>query len=89
MCVDLCVQGLVAMSSNLETMYTSLLDRQVPRQWAQVGYPSFKPLGPWLKDLQDRLAFFSSWLRRGTPSCFWLAAFFFPQVPPRCEVMCT
>lgn len=78
------VQGLVAMSSGLEVMHTSLLNRQVPRQWAQVGYPSLKPLGPWLKDLQDRLVFFSSWLRRGAPPCFWLAAFFFPQVTSRC-----
>lgn len=68
------------MSSSLEAMYRSLLNRQVPTQWAQVAYPSLNPLGPWLKDLQDRLAFFSSWLRRGAPTSFWLAAFFFPQV---------
>ncbi|KAL3138895.1 hypothetical protein ABBQ32_005718 [Trebouxia sp. C0010 RCD-2024] len=73
------LKGLVAMSSSLEAMYTSLLNNQVPRQWAQVAYPSLKPLGPWLKDLQDRVAFFGSWLKRGPPNCFWLAACFFPQ----------
>ncbi len=74
------VQGLVAMSGPLELMYTALANNQVPQQWAQVSYPSLKPLGAWLKDLQARVAFFASWLRRGLPACFWLAAFFFPQV---------
>jgi hypothetical protein len=74
------VQGLVAMSGALELMYTALANNQVPQQWAQVSYPSLKPLGAWLKDLQARFAFFASWLRRGVPACFWLAAFFFPQV---------
>ncbi|KAL3130869.1 hypothetical protein ABBQ38_000199 [Trebouxia sp. C0009 RCD-2024] len=73
------LKGVVAMSSSLEAMYTSLSNNQVPRQWAHVAYPSLKPLGPWLKDLQDRVAFFSSWLKRGLPNCFWLAACFFPQ----------
>ena len=76
------VQGLVAMSGPLELMYTALANNQVPQQWAQVSYPSLKPLGAWLKDLQARVAFFASWLRRGVPACFWLAAFFFPQVFP-------
>lgn len=74
------VQGLVAMSGALELMYTALVNNQVPQQWAQVAYPSLKPLGAWLEDLQARVAFFASWLRRGAPVCFWLAAFFFPQV---------
>ncbi|DBA83803.1 TPA: hypothetical protein ACH3X1_006326, partial [Trebouxia sp. C0004] len=73
------LKGLVAMSGPLELMYTALINNQVPQQWAQVSYPSLKPLGAWLKDLQARLAFFASWLRRGVPACFWLAAFFFPQ----------
>ena len=76
------VQGLVAMSGPLELMYTALANNQVPQQWAQVSYPSLKPLGAWLKDLQARVAFFASWLRRGVPACFRLAAFFFPQVFP-------
>ncbi len=75
------IQGLVAMSAELELIYTALVNNQVPQQWAQVAYPSLKPLGAWLKDLQARVAFFSSWLRRGVPACFWMAAFFFPQVP--------
>ena len=68
------------MSSSLEGTYTCMLNNQVPEPWARVAYPSLKPLAAWLKDLQARLLFFSSWLRRGAPPCFWLAAFFFPQV---------
>lgn len=68
------------MSASMEAMCSSLLRDEVPGYWAQVGYPSLLPLGPWLKDLQARVAFFQSWLRRGQPPAFWLAAFFFPQV---------
>lgn len=68
------------MSGDLEALYTALVKQQVPSQWAQVAYPSLKPLPAWLQDLHARVAFFASWLRRGAPTCFWLAAFFFPQV---------
>ena len=74
------VQGLVAMSEDLEGVYTALVNQQVPAQWIHLAYPSLAPLPAWLQDLQARVAFFSSWLRRGAPPCFWLAAFFFPQV---------
>ena len=74
------MQGLVAMSAGMEAMCSALMSEEVPQQWGRVGYPSLLALGPWLKDLHARLAFFHSWLRRGQPAAFWLAAFFFPQV---------
>ena len=75
-------QGLVAMSTDVEAVHAALLSNRVPQQWVKVGYPSLLPLGKWLKDLQARVAFFQAWLRRGQPTTFWLAAFFFPQVLP-------
>ena len=68
------------MSADVEAVHSALMNDQVPQGWAKVGYPSLLPLGAWLKDLQARVAFFQSWLRRGQPTAFWLAAFFFPQV---------
>lgn len=52
---------------------------QVPEVWAQVGYPSLKPLAAWIKDYAARIAFMRSWLQQGPPACFWLPGFFFPQ----------
>lgn len=52
---------------------------QVPEVWAQLGYPSLKPLAAWIKDYAARIAFMRSWLQQGPPACFWLPGFFFPQ----------
>ena len=73
------IQGFVVMSSELEAMHTSLKDHQVPRMWADVAYPSLKPLASWVKDLAQRVAFFRAWLTRGQPRLFHLSSFFFPQ----------
>ena len=52
---------------------------QVPELWKRVAYPSLKPLGSWVADYLDRIAFMRSWLTQGLPKCFWLPGFFFPQ----------
>ncbi|KAL0028415.1 hypothetical protein WJX77_005025 [Trebouxia sp. C0004] len=73
------LQGLVVMSGELELMSTSLLNSQVPDLWKRVAYPSLKPLGSWVADYHQRIAFMRSWLRQGLPKSFWLPGFFFPQ----------
>lgn len=52
---------------------------QVPDLWKRVAYPSLKPLGSWVKDYQERIAFMRSWLTTGLPKSFWLPGFFSPQ----------
>ncbi len=32
------------------------------------SYPSMKPLGAWVNELMDRLAFFQSWIDNGPPA---------------------
>lgn len=74
------IRGLVVMSAELEKVYTSFINNQVPELWANAAYPSLKPLGSWVKDLVLRLAFIQSWLTHDAPPSFWLSGFFFPQV---------
>uniref|UniRef100_K7FYG4 Dynein axonemal heavy chain 6 n=1 Tax=Pelodiscus sinensis TaxID=13735 RepID=K7FYG4_PELSI len=73
------IAGFVVMSEEMEKVYSSFLNNQVPTLWADAAYPSLKPLGGWVKDLVLRIAFVDSWLRRGQPKSFWISGFFFPQ----------
>ena len=73
------VQGLVVMTADLDAMFTSLQNNQVPGLWMTVGYPSLKPLTSWYDDFLDRVEFLDGWLKNGLPVTYWISAFFFPQ----------
>ncbi len=73
------IAGLVILSAELEKMFTSLLNNQVPELWADAAYPSLKPLGLWVEDLKKRVDFMRDWLKNGTPACYWISGLFFPQ----------
>lgn len=73
------IKGLVVMSAPLEAMATFLFTNQVPELWNAKAYPSLKALGPWIQDLQERIAFLKSWYEKGLPPVFWISGFFFPQ----------
>ncbi|XP_017317258.1 dynein axonemal heavy chain 6 isoform X2 [Ictalurus punctatus] len=73
------IAGLVVMSEEMERIYNSFLNNQVPEHWANAAYPSLKPLGSWVRDLALRTAFIDSWITRGQPKSFWISGFFFPQ----------
>uniref|UniRef100_A0A670K2Q2 Dynein axonemal heavy chain 6 n=1 Tax=Podarcis muralis TaxID=64176 RepID=A0A670K2Q2_PODMU len=73
------IAGFVVMSEEMERVYHSFLNNQVPSLWANAAYPSLKPLGGWVKDLVLRTAFVDFWLKRGKPKSFWISGFFFPQ----------
>ena len=45
------------MSEEMEKVYNSFLNNQVPSLWSNTAYPSLKPLGSWVKDLILRTAF--------------------------------
>ncbi|KAK2919405.1 hypothetical protein Q8A73_003776 [Channa argus] len=73
------IAGLVVMSEEMDSIYTSFLSNLVPTHWANSAYPSLKTLASWVKDLLLRTAFIQSWITRGQPRSFWISGFFFPQ----------
>ncbi|XP_047430741.1 dynein axonemal heavy chain 6 [Mugil cephalus] len=73
------IAGLVVMSEEMDRIYTSFLNNQVPTHWSNSAYPSLKTLASWVKDLALRISFIQTWITRGQPKCFWISGFFFPQ----------
>merc|ERR1711865_954480 len=71
--------GLVVMSAQLETVFTSVYDGKIPAMWKGASSPSLKPLGGYYVDLIERLDFFRGWVDIGIPITYWLSGFFFTQ----------
>ena len=74
------IKGMIVMSSDLDAMYTSFLNNQLPRIWERASFASLKSLGSWVTDLVFRVKFMRQWLVQGQPAAFPLPVFFFPQV---------
>merc|ERR1711991_236086 len=70
------LRGLTVLSEDLDKMYYSFLNDQVPLLWSAVGYTSLKGLGAWFKDLVKRIAFIRQWVQKGEPKVFWIGGFF-------------
>ncbi|KAH9582136.1 Dynein heavy chain [Trypanosoma melophagium] len=77
--LPLAIKGEVLMSRELEEVYRSLYNNQVPVKWAERAYPSLKPLGAWVDDLVQRLLMIDTWYEGGHPKVYWISGFFFPQ----------
>ena len=73
------IEGSIVMSQDLDEMYSSILNSQVPETWTKIAYPSLKPLSSWFEDLVKRTEFMRLWLTQGKPASFWLPSFFYPQ----------
>ena len=73
------MDGKILLSSQLERASKSLYDGKVPEMWMEKSYPSLKPLGGYIKDLKERLAFFRKWIEEGPPLVYWISGFFFTQ----------
>ena len=73
------IKGEVLMSAELDDQYMATLNNLVPPNWANVAYPSLKPLASWIADLIQRIEFQRTWLHDGQPTVFWFGGFYFPQ----------
>lgn len=51
------------MSEEMDRIYTSFLNNQVPTHWANSAYPSLKTLASWFRDLVLRITFIQVWKR--------------------------
>nr|AML30862.1 axonemal inner arm dynein heavy chain 6 [Marsilea vestita] len=71
------IQGLVVMSSDLETMYKAFSETKVPAKWIK-SYPTLKPLGAWTRDLVQRIVELKAWADGNYPIVYWLAGFTYP-----------
>ncbi len=77
--VQLAVQGLQVMSTDLEDVANSFYANLVPGVWESVAYVSLKPLSAWVDELWDRVKMMTDWVEFGTPKVMWISGFFFPQ----------
>ncbi|CAE8588678.1 unnamed protein product [Polarella glacialis] len=75
------VKGVIVMTGELDEMFNSLLNNQVPTIWTKggIGYPCLKPLNSWFEDMLLRFDFFRDWVESGIPNAYWVSAFYFPQ----------
>jgi dynein heavy chain len=73
------LKGLVVMSAELDELGIEMFNNLVPKQWADKGFLSLKPLSSWINDFNDRQRFLQAWFDGGTPVVFWMSGFFFPQ----------
>jgi dynein heavy chain len=71
--------GEVVMSSDLEAVGNEMFDGRVPAVWMAVSYPSLKPLGSYVTDLEKRLNFLIAWCQHDAPTVTWISGIFFTQ----------
>ena len=74
-----CLKGDERMDVAMEELAKQIYHGQVPAEWMKKSFPSEKPLMSFIRLLESASTFFQKWVRAGTPTAFWLPAFFFPQ----------
>ena len=81
-------KGMTMMTPHLEKILTSINSFKVPDLWSTL-YPSLKPLGSWMRDLNLRIKQLRDWVNGSVPSVFWLSGFTFPTGFLTAVLQCT
>ena len=72
--VNLGLKGDLTMSENMECIVLALATDAVPASWAQLAYPSLRPLSTWLPDLCQRALQLSEWVGSfSLPTSLWIS----------------
>ena len=66
------VEGLEIFPPDLEQIFLSILEQNVPQSWMHT-YPSSTKLGAWVTDLCFRIRQIKSLVYEITPTVFWLS----------------
>jgi dynein heavy chain len=79
--LELGCRGALTMTERMDKLMDALVRDAVPEAWQRISYPSQRPLGSWLANLQQRAQQLSEWLElpERTPACTWISGFFNPQ----------
>lgn len=72
-------KGEVPLTPEIEGLLAALMQNVQPAMWEKRSYPSLKPLGSYIMDLAERLAFIQKWIDEGQPKNTWLSGLFFTQ----------
>jgi len=79
--LELGFKGDLTMTDEMERLMDALYADVVPEAWVQISYPTQRPLGSWLADLQRRIAQLQEWVSDSgaTPHITWISGFFNPN----------
>jgi dynein heavy chain len=84
--LDAALRGEISISDARQALLLALTSGRVPDAWAQLAWPSHRPLGSWVDDLLARHAQLRDWaaegggLEAGTfPAVMWLGGLFHPR----------
>jgi dynein heavy chain, axonemal len=78
--LDLGLRGDLTMSEPMEKLMHALASDTVPSSWRNLAYPSLRPLGSWLVNVQARAHQLTEWTADlSVPKVVWLSGLFNPQ----------
>lgn len=79
--LEMAFRGEITLTEAMEDLQECLYYERIPPSWEAVAYPSRRALGPWLSNLQQRIAQLQEWsgMAPDLPLVLWLPGFFNPQ----------